>query len=409
VLPMIKDRSLGLLLGPRMAAALADPWRARVLMELADRSLSPSQFVEQIGGDLDHVSRCFRQLADYGYVEVVEERPGRRQGASIEHIYGAVERAYFDTATWEGLPRFQRDLISDSILGSFFRRVSEAVDAGTFDRETDRHLSWDGVVLDRVAWTQLGAELDEILIWLSELERSSVKRLSSTHGEVIPTTVSLSAFRSPQSAQVVWGAPRRESGENTSGGGSGGDLITMEMAKAMKNRWRSRIMMELNARPLSPSRFVEEVGGSPSYISRCFKQLAEWGYINVVEERPGGRYGGGVERIYRNAKRAYFSTDNWAKLPYVFRTEFSASILGSYLARITESIKAGAFDAEKDRHLSWMPVSLDRTAWSSVSPRLDQILDSLPKREEESLARTNGRVEELIPTTVGLISFRSPS
>ena len=177
----------------------------------------------------------------------------------------------------------------------------------------------------------------------------------------------------------------------------------------MRNRWRSRILMELNARPLSPSQFIEEVGGSPSHISRCFRQLAEWGYIEVIEERPGGRRGGGVELVYRNIQRAYFDTAAWAELPPLLRSELSNSILGSYLARITEAIQAGTFDADPDRHLSWIPVTLDRPAWRAISGRLDEVLAWLPALEAESLKRSRGSSEALIPTTVGLASFRSPS
>ena len=166
--------------------------------------------------------------------------------------------------------------------------------------------------------------------------------------------------------------------------------------------------MELNARPLSPSQFIEEVGGSPSHISRCFRQLAEWGYIEVIEERPGGRRGGGVELVYRNIQRAYFDTQAWSELPLLLRSEFSNSILGSYLARISEAIHAGTFDTETDRHLSWIPVTLHRSAWQEVSKRLDELLDWLPALQTESLARHEGPPETLIPTTVGLASFRSP-
>jgi hypothetical protein len=83
----------------RMARALADSWRVRILSELSVRPMSPSQFVEEVGGELTHVSRCFRQLAEWGFVEVIEERPGRRRGAAIEHVYRGIRRAHFDSAT----------------------------------------------------------------------------------------------------------------------------------------------------------------------------------------------------------------------------------------------------------------------------------------------------------------------
>ena len=73
----------------------------------------------------------------------------------------------------------------------------------------------------------------------------------------------------------------------------------------------------------------------------------------MIEERPGGWHtGGGVELVYRNTQRAHFDTEAWSELPHLIRSEFSNSILGSYLARIAEAIHAGTFDAETDRHLS---------------------------------------------------------
>ena len=213
MLPVQKDHSVGLWIGPRMAGAFTDPWRSRILMELSGRPMSPSQFVEQVGGDLTHISRCFRQLATWDYLEVVEERPGRRRGASVEHVYRVIQRAHFDTTTWEGLPRFQRDVVSNSIVGSYFHRVGEAIQAGTFDQEVDRHLSWDGAVLDRKAWRELGAELDEVLDWLVTLEGEVIGERMDPAQEQIPTTVGLAAFRSPQPAEVMGkalhGGPRR--------------------------------------------------------------------------------------------------------------------------------------------------------------------------------------------------------
>lgn len=392
----------------QMARALADAWRSRILMELSTRALSPSQFVDQVGGELTHISRCFRQLAKWGYLEVAEERPGRRRGAAVEHVYRSIQRAHFDTATWEGMPRFHRDVVSDSILGSYFSRVGEAIEKGTFDDELDRHLSWDGVVLDRPAWQQLATRLDRTLARIPDLEAQATKRLSPGEGESILTTIGLASFRSPQPPEVMLKSPRRHPEPLRSSDAPSPFVISPNMARALSNRWRSRILMELNARPLSPSQFVEEIGGSMTHISRCFRQLAEWGYAEVVAERKGGRHGGGVERIYRNTQRAYIDTPTWATLPRFLRNEFSSSILGSYLARINEAIREGTFDLETDRHLSWVSVALDRAAWNEIIKMLDDILNCLPELEAEAAQRMKSTPGESIPTTVGLAAFRSP-
>src|SRR3954447_3614482 len=125
-----------------MAKALADTWRFRILVEVTVSPLSPSLFVEKFGGDLAQISRCFRQLADWDYIEIAEERPGRRRGAAIEHVYRAVRRAHFDSAAWELISASDRHAVSYSILSSYLQRVREALEGGTFDEDVDRHLSW---------------------------------------------------------------------------------------------------------------------------------------------------------------------------------------------------------------------------------------------------------------------------
>jgi len=368
--------------------------------------LSPSQFVDQVGGELTHVSRCFRQLAEWGYLEVVEERPGRRQGAAIEHVYRAIRRAHFDISTWEDVPRSGRDSVSRAILDSYRQRIGAALEGGTFDQETDRHLSWDTVALDKLAWKQLSDRLDEVLGALADREIAAQHRFIAHGKEQIPATVGLAAFRSPDYPTV------KLRGLEQTGPGEESELrpqyvLGPKLAKALSNKWRCRILMEVSVRPLSPSQFVEEFGGSMTHISRCFRDLAGWGYLEVFEERNGGRRGGGVERIYRGTRRPYFDGPTWESLPLMIREEMSEWFLRTYFDRVSEAINAGTFDADLDRHLSWKPIVVDRQAWKEIGADLDEVLNWLPQLEGESLDRDED-FDSLIPTTVGLASFRSP-
>jgi hypothetical protein len=390
-----------------MARALADPWRIRILIEVTVRPLSPSRFVEEVGGELTHVARCFRQLAQWGYIEVVEERPGRRGGAAIEHIYRAIRRAHFDTCSWMSVPRTERDAASRSVLNSYQQRLGEALDAGTFDQELDRHFSWDAIALDRQAWEELGSRMDAVLDSLSDHEFAASKRLQNAKDEQIPATVGLTMFRSPELASHLVQGVRRYQGLLEGVEPRPLHAVGPKLAKALSNKWRCKILMEVSVRPLSPSQFVEEIGGSMTHISRCFRDLAGWGYLEVKEERRGGRRGG-VERIYRSTLRPYFDTPTWETLPQVLREEISRFILETYFDRIFKAIEAGTFDAEIDRHLSWKPIVIDRPSWNAVTESLDQVLAWLPELERDSLSRSED-THLLIPTTVGLACFRSPS
>jgi predicted transcriptional regulator len=395
-------------ISPEMASALTDPLRSRILMEINTRPLSPSQFAQKTGGDLSRISRCFRQLERWGYAEVIEERPGRRRGAAIEHVYRGIQRAQIDTSTWMELPQSRRDAFSRSILDSYFAHIADAIEAGTFDQERDRHLSWNLVVLDRPGWNELGERLDEILAWLPELEVDAAGRRAKTTLEAIPATIGLASFRSPVSPEVILVGSRQRYPDVVDEPATRFEF-SLEMAKALSNRWRSRILAQLAARPMSPSQFVEEVGGDPSYIARCFRELAKWRLIEVVEERRGGQHRGGVERIYRNTRRAYFDRETWEALPRFLRNELSNCCLATYAERISEALEADTFDAESDRHLSWKTVVLDREAWLEIVNELDAMVDWIADLERQSVERVDEEAERLIPTTIGLACFRAPA
>jgi DNA-binding HxlR family transcriptional regulator len=403
------NEAAAFVISAKIAKALADVWRSRILMELSVRPLSPSQFVDEIGGETSEIGRCFRQLAAWGYIEVIETRTGlgQRQGG-VEHVYRGIQRAHFDTSVWEGLSPPHRKAFSGSILESYVARITEAVAAGTFDDELDRHLSWDGAQLDRLAWTQLGMRLDQILDWLPVLAAEASRRMAKSGEEPIPTTVGLAAFRSPGATRLAM-PPRFQAQELVDVPEVSPFVISAKMAKAVANKWRSRILMELRIRPMSPIQFVNEIGGSQRNINRCFQQLAEWDYIQIVDEhRTGGRRHGPYEKIYGLKQRAHFDTRTWEELPRFLRDEFSASILHSYFARIAEAIEAGTFDAESDRHLSWDGVALDRVAWAQLIAAADEVLHWLSTLEEEAGQRMAESGEKPIPTIIGLAVFRSP-
>jgi hypothetical protein len=393
---------------PNLAAALRDPIRSLILRELSVGDLSPSQFVAETGGDLSFVARCFRQLESWGYAEVVEERPGSRGGASIEHVYRVVHRGTLDTVCLEGIPRSDKEARSRSILDAYFARVAEAVDAGTIGADYDTHFTWDTIAVDRIAWQQLVGRLDSIRERLSRVAREAAERLASSTAEVIPTTVGLTAFTTPQSVANILKKSHLGIPTDVHRPNEAPIELSPQMAKALSNRWRSRILMEVAACPTSPSQFVQDMGGDPSYVARCFRELAAWGFIEVIEERKGGRRGGGVERVYRSRRRAYFDLETCDALPPFLRVELYSSFQTQYLYRVVEAIEAGAVDAEPDRHLSCRTLLLDREGWEEIRDEMGRVFCWSYQLVRESLDRTGGEPSELIPALLALASFRSP-
>ena len=398
-----------LLISAKLAKALANPWRNRILMELHLRPMSPSQFSEEFGGSLPVIARYFRELREWDFLEVAEELRGGGRRGGVEKVYRAIRRAYFDTATWEQLPHYLRCECSASVLQGLLLRISQAVEAGTFDAETDRHLSWRSLPLDRQAWTEYVNRLDAVLEWINVLETESAERAAAASVDSLPVTAALLAFRSPdRPAPPV--AERMRSREADLGNPAGpAFLMSPKMAKALANPWRNRILIELHQRPMSPNRFFEQLGGPDlATIARYFRQLRKWGYLEVAEELRGGGRRGAVEKVYRAIRRAHFDTASWEELPPKLRRECSGAVLDGLIARIEEAVDAETFDAETDRHLSWKALALDRQAWSECGEMLDDVLAWVGLLEAEASARIAAGEAEAIPATLALMSFRSP-
>src|SRR3954447_1136557 len=185
--------------------------------------------------------------------------------------------------------------------------------------------------------------------------------------------------------------------------------LSARLAKPLSNPWRNRILAEVALRPMSPKQFTVQVKGPElEIIARYFRELRDWGFLEVAEERRGGKRRGGGEKIYQAIQRIYFDTPTWEKLPYYLRCECSMSMVDGLIARITESVRAGIFDAEKDRHLSWKTICLDRQAWSAYSKGLDDVLTHLGELEAQSADRILHSNARSLLVTTGLIAFRVP-
>lgn len=396
-------------LSANLAKPLANPWRNRILAELLLRPMSPKRFTTEFGGPgLPTISRYFRELKDWGFLEVAEElRGGKRRGA-VEKVYRAIQRIHFDTPTWEKLPRYLRSECSNSMMEGLIARITEAVRAETFDAEKDRHLSWKAFQLDRRSWSEYSARLDEVLETISELEVESADRLTRAGDDSLLATIGMLSFRSPR-APVDVTDPAEEWTRCTEDGDRPHFLMSPQTAKALANPWRNRILAELHLHPMSPKQFLEEIGGPDlSTVARYFRQLKKWGYLEVAEELRGGSRRGSVEKVYRAIRRVHFNTPTWEELPLELRHARSVSMLDGLIERINEAVAADTFDAETDRHLSWKTVLFDRRGWTELGMLLDEVLSWVESLECESAKRLSSGDGEEIPATVALLAFRSP-
>jgi DNA-binding transcriptional ArsR family regulator len=186
----------------RLAKALSHPLRAHVLTILNERVASPNQIAGELKEPLGNVSYHVKTLAELGCVELVRTEP--RRGA-IEHFYRAVVRPFFSDRDWKRLPASARQGISDTTLQLIWEDTSEALDAGTFDRRTDRHLSRSRLVLDDQGWSEVNELLLDTMNRVVEIEAESAKRRAGDGEPGFNTKMVLMHFESASAG----GGPKR--------------------------------------------------------------------------------------------------------------------------------------------------------------------------------------------------------
>lgn len=179
--------------------------------------------------------------------------------------------------------------------------------------------------------------------------------------------------------------------------------------------WRVRILDVLIERSMSVAQFVDE-GVIPelrsmdrhlaiSKLAYHFRVLRQAGALEVVEQNMRR---GSTELVCRAGVRAFFTDEEWAKLPRSERSPISQAVLHALVARSESAVHHDTFDSRPDRHLSWLALEVDGQGWSEMTTVLNGVLDTVSTIHRESKARLGESGERPIRTTWGQLHFESP-
>lgn len=176
----------------RLVKALAHPLRVEILTILNERMASPNELSKELSEGLSQVSYHVKVLKDYECIELVKTEP--RRGA-VEHYYRATARAFLGDSDWATLPASVKPGVSTSVLQLAMENVTEALQAGTFDARSDRHLSWTPGLVDERGWNEIVDLLANTLEQAIEIQAESTSRLAKSGEAGIPNTVVLMHYQ----------------------------------------------------------------------------------------------------------------------------------------------------------------------------------------------------------------------
>jgi hypothetical protein len=184
---------------PMLAKVCADPLDLQIVEELNRREMSAKQFHAELDGDtVSGFSRRLQKLTRQGWVKQVRQETGGKRRGATEHFYRATGPALIDNGSWAEVPDPAKATLTGRTFEQLRNRVKEAIDVGTFDANTDRHLTWSLLLLDEVGWKGVVGIIDAFFKGVLKEERDAKQRLAKSGEEPILTTVGLAAFESPK-------------------------------------------------------------------------------------------------------------------------------------------------------------------------------------------------------------------
>jgi DNA-binding transcriptional ArsR family regulator len=196
-----------------LVKALAHELRVEILAILNERMASPNELAKELNEGLSQVSYHVKVLKDYDCIELVKTEP--RRGA-VEHYYRASSRAFLTDRDWHQLPDSVRVGMSADLFQALIADAVAAMEGGTFDERTDRHLSLTPVVLDAQGWEDVRDALDATLKRVLDAHAESAKRLAKSGEEGMTASVSMLGYQAPATSAEK--APKRKSGTTKSRG-----------------------------------------------------------------------------------------------------------------------------------------------------------------------------------------------
>ncbi len=183
------------------------------------------------------------------------------------------------------------------------------------------------------------------------------------------------------------------------------DGVEQIVAKAFAHPLRVQILIILNERVASPNLLSQELEQSLNLVAYHVRVLEKYDCIELVDTK---QRRGATEHFYRATRRQFLSDSEWARMPAALRPGLSGAMLKAVFDDIEEAVSKGTFDELEDRHLSRVPMVVDKKAWKDVVDLLLGTLDRLLEIQAEASERIAHSDEPGMLSKVEMLHFKSP-
>lgn len=177
------------------------------------------------------------------------------------------------------------------------------------------------------------------------------------------------------------------------------------VAKAFAHPLRVQILIILNERVASPNLLAQELDQSLNLVAYHVRVLEKYDCIELVDTK---QRRGATEHFYRATRRQFLSDDEWARMPESLRPGLSGATLKAAFEDIEAAVTSETFDELDDRHLSRVPMVVDKKGWKDSVELLLGTLDRLLEIQAEASERLANSGEAGMLSKVIMLHFKSP-
>lgn len=394
----------------RLAVVFASPIRLKIVTELFQRDMSPTQFHEEFGGgSVPRVARHFERLKETGWLRHIRnEGPGGKRRGGVETIYRSTELAFCDRPTWAALPYSIKVAFSWNTFKEIAEQFRGALEKSTLQARPDRPLTLTRLLLDKEGWTRVANRVGQEFAEQFEEQEDARRRADRTGAELFRIGSMLLAFELPISEGFQFG-PELVAGE---------ELMVpfpVRVSKIFEDKVCLQIMDEANRAPISVPEFHKKYGKrfslSKPLIRRRFDKLVQYGWLKVVAYQSGGKRRGGTEKFYGATGPALYDEDKrgpWARVPDALAKTADWREFERISGWVKAAMVAGTIVRHDETCLAWVVLQLDQQGWEKIVAGLARLHAFVLKEQALAEARLTESGEELIEMVVALGAFETP-
>jgi DNA-binding transcriptional ArsR family regulator len=183
------------------------------------------------------------------------------------------------------------------------------------------------------------------------------------------------------------------------------DGVEQIVAKAFAHPLRVQILIILNERVASPNMLAQQLEQSLNLVAYHVRVLEKYDCIELVDTK---QRRGATEHFYRATRRQFMSDAEWARMPESLRPGLSGAMLKAVFDDIEEAVTEGTFDEMEDRHLTRVPMVVDKQGWKETVDLLLGTLDRLFEIQAGASERLASGDEVGMLSKVAMLHFKSP-